>query len=61
MNIGYMLSGANIKQDEAEAIGKAYVPQPFDNDATRQYKLQQARKIIQQYQNTYTTDANNNY
>lgn len=56
MQIGYMLSGANIKDNEAEEIGKAYVPQPFDDEATRQYKLQQARNIIQQYQNAYTTD-----
>ena len=59
MQIGYMLSGANIKEDEAKKIGSAYVPQPFDDDATRRYKLQQARNIIQQYQNTYVTDANN--
>ena len=56
MQLGYMLSGANIKDNEAEAIGRAYVPQPFDSEATRQYKLQQARKIIQQYQNGYVTD-----
>jgi hypothetical protein len=61
MQIGYMLSGANIKEDEARKIGTAYVPQPFDDEATRRYKLQQARNIIQQYQNTYTTDDNNNY
>lgn len=60
MQIGYMLSGANIKEEEARKIGSAYVPQPFDDDATRRYKLQQARQIIQQYQNTYTTDDNNN-
>lgn len=59
MQIGYMLSGANIKEDEAKKIGSAYVPQPFDDEATRKYKLQQARNIIQQYQNTYVTDANN--
>jgi len=58
MQIGYMLSGANIKEDEAKKIGSAYVPQPFDDEATRKYKLQQARNIIQQYQNTYVTDAN---
>jgi hypothetical protein len=56
MQIGYMLSGANIKESEAEAIGRAYVPQPFDSDETRRYKLNQARKIIQQYQNGYVTD-----
>ncbi len=49
--IGYMLSGANISTKEAENIGKAYVPQPFDSEEMRQYKLQQAASIIQQYQN----------
>ena len=49
--IGYMVSGSNIKQEEAEAIGKSYVPQPFDSEYTRQLKLQRAREIISQYQN----------
>lgn len=54
--IGYMVSGANIKESEAEAIGKAYVPQPFDSEATRLSKLQRAKEIIQQYQNGYATE-----
>ena len=49
--IGYMVSGANIKKEEAEAIGKAYVPQPFDSEQTRKNKLQRAYEIIAQYQN----------
>lgn len=49
--IGYMVSGANIKQEEAENIGKAYVPQPWDSENTRKLKLQRAYEIIQQYQN----------
>lgn len=51
--IGYMLSGANIKEEEAYNIGKAYVPQPFDSEQTRKSKLQRAYDIIQQYQNGY--------
>lgn len=51
--IGYMLSGANIKEEEAYNIGKSYVPQPFDNEQTRNSKLQRAYSIIQQYQNGY--------
>jgi hypothetical protein len=51
--IGYMVSGANIKKEEAEAIGKAYVPQPFDSESTRRNKLQRAYEVIQQYQNGY--------
>ena len=49
--IGYMVSGANIKEEEAANIGKAYVPQPWDSEQTRRLKLQRAREIIQQYQN----------
>ena len=51
--IGYMMSGANIKEEEAQRIGQSYVPQPFDNEAIRQQKLQRARQIIEQYKNTY--------
>lgn len=57
--IGYMVSGSNIKAEEAEAIGKAYVPQPFDSEYTRQLKLQRAAEIIQQYQNGTTDDTAN--
>lgn len=53
--IGYMVSGSNIKDNEAEAIGKAYVPQPFDNEQTRQNKLRRAYEIISQYQNGYAS------
>lgn len=51
--IGYMVSGSNIKDSEAENIGKSYVPQPWDNEQVRQSKLRRAREIIQQYQNGY--------
>ncbi|MBR3254230.1 hypothetical protein IKF88_00650 [Candidatus Saccharibacteria bacterium] len=54
--IGYMVSGANIKEEEAYNIGKAYVPQPFDSESTRRNKLQRAREIIAQYQNGYATE-----
>lgn len=55
--LGYMLSGATIKDDELQKIKDEYVPQPFDSEATKQAKLRRARNIIQQYQNTYTSDA----
>lgn len=60
--IGYMLSGANIKDDELEYIKKEFVPQPFDSEEQRRYKLQRARNLIQQYQTAYSdnTVANNN-
>ena len=51
--IGYMVSGSNIKDSEAEAIGKSYVPQPWDNEQVRQNKLRRAYEIISQYQNSY--------
>lgn len=52
--IGYMVSGANIKEEEAYNIGKAYVPQPFDNEQVRNNKLRRAYEIIQQYQSGYS-------
>ena len=53
--IGYMVSGANIKEEEAINIGKSYVPQPFDSAEERQRKLQRAYNIIRRYQNGYST------
>ena len=55
--IGYMVSGANIKEEEAYNIGKAYVPQPFDSEQTRNLKLQRAYNIIRQYQNGTAEEA----
>ena len=55
--IGYMVSGSNIKDSEAEAIGKSYVPQPWDNETVRKNKLRRAYEIISQYQNGYVTEA----
>ena len=52
--VGYMLSGANVTKDEAENIGKAYVPLPRDNEAIRQQKLNKIRGIISEYQRTYS-------
>lgn len=51
--IGYMVSGSNIKESEAENIGKSYVPQPWDNEQVRKNKLRRAYEIISQYQNGY--------
>lgn len=59
--IGYMMSGANIKEDEARRIGQSYVPQPFDNDAVKLQKLQRARQIIEQYKNTYGDTSGTDY
>ena len=47
--LGYLLSGANIRETEAERIGQAYVPTAFDSATVRQQKLQRARQLIQSY------------
>lgn len=47
--LGYLLSGANIKESEAQRIGQAYVPNAFDSEAVRQQKLERARQLIQSY------------
>lgn len=47
--LGYLLSGANIKESEAKRIGKAYVPTAFDSDTVRQQKLDRAAQLIQSY------------
>lgn len=53
LQLGYMLSGATVNREEAKNIGMAYVPQPRDNAAVRQSKLNQIRGIISEYQKTY--------
>lgn len=47
--LGYMLSGANIKEEEKASIYKDYVPTAFDSEAVRQQKLNNARQLIQSY------------
>lgn len=47
--LGYLLSGANIKESEAQRIGQAYVPTAFDSEAVRKQKLERARQLIQSY------------
>ena len=47
--LGYMLSGANIKEDEKASIYKDFVPTAFDSEAVRQQKLNNARQLIQSY------------
>ena len=47
--LGYLLSGANIRETEAERIGQAYVPSAFDSETVRQQKLARARQLIQSY------------
>lgn len=47
--IGYLLSGANIKPDEAEALGRGYVPSAFDSEQVRQKKLSRAEQLLRNY------------
>jgi hypothetical protein len=47
--LGYLLSGANIRETEAERIGQAYVPSAFDSEPVRQQKLARAQQLIQSY------------
>jgi hypothetical protein len=47
--LGYLLSGANIKESEAKRIGQSYVPTAFDSENVRQQKLDRARQLIQSY------------
>ena len=47
--LGYLLSGANIKESEAKSIGKSYVPSVFDSEEVKQRKLAQAQDLINSY------------
>jgi hypothetical protein len=47
--IGYLLSGANIREQEAERIGQAYVPTAFDSDNVKQQKLSRAEQLLRSY------------
>lgn len=53
--LGYMLSGANIKEDEKASIYKDFVPTAFDSEAVRQQKLNNARQLIQSYMSDTST------
>ena len=47
--IGYLLSGATIKPDEAEKLGRGYVPSAYDSDQVRQQKLSRAEQLLRNY------------
>lgn len=51
--LGYMMSGATVTPAEYERIKQQYVPQPWDSEEQRRYKLQQARNVIARYQQGY--------
>lgn len=49
LTLGYLQSGANVSKNEAENIGKSYIPTAFDSDAVRQQKLARARELLNNY------------
>lgn len=56
--LGYMMSGATVTPAEYERIKQQYVPQPWDSEEQRKYKLQEARKVIAKYQQGYADETN---
>ena len=49
LTIGFLLSGANVKESEAKKIAKSYVPTPFDSEKVRQQKIERARALLTDY------------
>ena len=47
--IGYLMSGANIREQEAQRIGQAYVPTAFDSEQVKQQKLSRAEQLLRSY------------
>lgn len=47
--IGYLLSGANIKDNEIAAVKRDYVPSTFDSPQVRQEKLSRAEQLLRNY------------
>lgn len=47
--LGYLLSGANIKEEEIARIQKEYIPTVYDSEAVRQSKLARAQDLINSY------------
>lgn len=49
LTLGYLQSGANVSQSEAQKIGESYIPTAFDSEQTRQQKLDRARQLLNNY------------
>lgn len=49
LTLGYLQSGANVSENEAMRIGTSYIPNAFDNEATRQGKLARAKALLNNY------------
>lgn len=47
--LGYLLSGANIKDSEIAAVKRDYIPSTFDSPAVRQQKLSRAEQLLRNY------------
>ena len=64
LQLGFMLSGANVPNDEKERIKRNYIPLPTDSDAVKARKIMLAKQIINNFQNGYSstpTDETNSY
>lgn len=53
--IGYLMSGANIREQEAQRIGQAYVPSAFDSEQVKQQKLSRAEQLLRSYLSNSST------
>ena len=49
LTLGYLQSGANVSQSEAQKIGESYIPTAFDSEQVRQQKLDRARALLNNY------------
>jgi hypothetical protein len=49
LTLGYLQSGANVSQSEAEKIGRGYIPTATDSESVRRSKLQRARALLENY------------
>ena len=47
--LGYLLSGANIKDSEIAAVKRDYIPSTFDSPTVRQQKLSRAEQLLRNY------------
>ena len=57
MQLGYMMSGAQINANEARKIGSAYVPSATDSATTRKNKIARTQQLINDYLSSTTGDV----
>lgn len=54
--LGYMMSGATVTPEEFKRIKEQYIPQSFDSEEQRNYKLNAVRNLIEKYKQGYAED-----